>query len=114
MVHILLHFIVPAVVAVFFFRKRVAVAVLVMYATMLVDLDHLVAEPVYDPLRCSLGFHPFHQTWLFAVYALLALVPKSRLIGLGLCIHMVLDGIDCKVTTDQWLHVTQRHSLIQR
>ena len=32
-----------------------------MMATMLVDLDHLFADPIYDPDRCSIGFHPLHQ-----------------------------------------------------
>ena len=32
------------------------------FATMLVDLDHLLATPLYNPDRCSLGFHPLHTT----------------------------------------------------
>lgn len=66
-----------------------------MMATMLVDLDHLLANPIYDPNRCSIGFHPLHTWPAIALYAALALHPRTRLIGLGLLIHMLLDFSDC-------------------
>ena len=66
-----------------------------MSATMLVDLDHLLANPIYDPNRCSIGFHPLHTTFPVIVYVLLTLFSKTRLVGLGLVIHMALDYIDC-------------------
>ena len=66
-----------------------------MSATMLVDLDHLLANPIYDPNRCSIGFHPLHTTFPVIVYVLLTLFSKTRLLGLGLVIHMALDYIDC-------------------
>lgn len=77
---------------------------LVMMATMLVDIDHLLASPVYDPNRCSIGFHPLHEPILFAIYMLLAVLGKTfyRWIGVGLLIHMVLDSIDCKVNLGVW------------
>ena len=43
-----------------FFKKNWKTAYTVMISTMLVDLDHLLANPVYDPQRCSIGFHPLH------------------------------------------------------
>jgi hypothetical protein len=66
-----------------------------MVSTMVVDLDHLLVTPVFDPNRCSIGFHPLHTWPAIAVYLVLTLFPKTRLVGLGLMIHMVLDGIDC-------------------
>ena len=54
MLHIALHFLVPALVTVLFFRKTWPFAYLLMMATMLVDLDHLLATPVYDAARCRL------------------------------------------------------------
>jgi hypothetical protein len=93
--HLLLHGLVPGVVAWLFFRSRWRKAWLIMLATMVVDLDHLFANPIYDPNRCSIGFHPLHTWPALAIYAVLALTPRTRLIGLGLVIHMVLDGIDC-------------------
>lgn len=95
MFHILLHFLVPMTVAAVGFRKRFYQAVVVMWLTMLVDLDHLLAVPIYDPNRCSIGFHPLHQPMIFPVYVLLLFWSKTRLIGTGLLIHMLLDGVDC-------------------
>ncbi|WP_416307521.1 DUF6122 family protein [Neptunicella sp. SCSIO 80796] len=103
MFHLFLHFLVPALMAVFFFPKRWKRAYLIMMATMLVDIDHLLANPVYDPGRCSIGFHALHQLWLVLLYILLCFVPRTRLIGLGLTIHMALDAIDCKMTNGMWI-----------
>lgn len=94
LVHIVAHFLVPALVARFGFRERRLRAWLVMVATMLVDLDHLLADPIYDPDRPSLGFHPLHAWELQPLYVLLALWPRTRLVGLGLVLHMLLDGLD--------------------
>lgn len=95
MFHLLLHFVVPALVASAFFRKRWQQAYGLMMATMLVDLDHLLANPIYDPNRCSIGFHPLHQPVIIAVYFALCFIPKTRMIGLGLMLHMCLDAVDC-------------------
>ena len=79
-------------------------AYFILMATMLVDIDHLLANPIYDPNRCSIGFHPLHQLWFIGLYLLLCFIPKTRLIGLGLTIHMVLDSIDCQVTNGIWIN----------
>ncbi len=68
---------------------------------MLIDIDHLLADPIYDPHRCGIGFHPLHGLWLAFFYAALCCVPKMpkiRLIGIGLSVHIALDAIDCQVT----------------
>ncbi len=94
-IHLLLHFLLPAVVAGAFFRQNFARAWITMTATLIVDIDHLLSDPVYDPGRCSIGYHPLHQYPAIAAYAALAVWPKLRLVGIGLIIHMALDGIDC-------------------
>jgi hypothetical protein len=66
-----------------------------MLATMLVDIDHLLAVPIYDSLRCSIGFHPLHGLLPIGFYCLLCFVPVLRLVGLGLVLHMLLDALDC-------------------
>jgi len=96
-VHVVLHAAVPGAVAWFFFRTRWRRAWLIMLATMLVDLDHLLADPVYDPNRCGIGFHPLHTAPAIAGYAVLSLLRPTRLIGVGLLIHMALDLADCGV-----------------
>ena len=93
--HILLHFIVPGIVAGIAFRDRWKSAWLIMALTIIVDLDHLLANPIYDPNRCSIGFHPLHSFPAIVIYLVLTSITKTRLIGLGLLIHMALDGLDC-------------------
>jgi hypothetical protein len=104
MTHLALHFLVPAVLAGLFFRKNWKLAYFLMIATMLVDIDHLFANPLYDPNRCSIGFHPLHEIWFIVLYAMLCFVPKMRLVGVGLSIHMALDAIDCQVTNGVWIN----------
>lgn len=94
-IHLVLHALVPLLVAAWFYRKTWLKAAVVMWLTMLVDLDHLLADPIYDPERCSIGFHPLHHPGLWVVYGLLMWPRKTRWIGLGLLIHMALDGLDC-------------------
>lgn len=96
--HILLHFAVPGLVARYGFRRHWKTAWLVMVATMLVDLDHLLADPIFDPTRCGIGFHPLHSYPAISVYALAIVVSRLRLVAIGLLIHMALDGLDC-----QWI-----------
>jgi hypothetical protein len=93
--HIMLHGLVPLLAAFVFYRRQWRRAWLIMLATMLVDLDHLLADPIYDPDRCSIGFHPLHTAPAIAVYALLLVPRVTRLPALGLVIHMALDGLDC-------------------
>lgn len=97
MFHIILHFLVPAIVAYVFYKEIVIKAWLIMIATMIVDLDHLLAVPIYDPNRCSIGFHPLHSYVAIGFYFGMLFFPKFRIIGLGLIIHMALDYIDCYV-----------------
>lgn len=93
--HLFLHIAVPALAARLGWRQNFLKSWLIMMSALLIDLDHLLADPVYDPGRCSIGFHPLHQYPVIALYALAALWPKTRILGFGLLIHMVLDGIDC-------------------
>jgi hypothetical protein len=95
MAHLALHFIVPLLVAFLFFSENLKLSYLAMMLTMLVDLDHLLASPIYDANRCSIGFHPLHQYWFIAIYLVMSFFSKTRLIGVGLIIHMSLDALDC-------------------
>ena len=102
MLHIILHFLLPGLVTGAFFRKSWKYAYFTMIATMLVDLDHLIANPIYDPNRCSIGFHPLHQPWLVILYFVLCFAPRTRFLGIGLSIHMCLDAVDCQLTNGAW------------
>jgi hypothetical protein len=73
-----------------------------MIGAMIVDLDHLLADPIFDPDRCSIGTHPLHEPIIFPIFILLSVFPKSRFLGIGLIIHMILDGVDCQFTNGIW------------
>ena len=102
MVHLLLHGLVPLAVACTVFRRDWARAFLLMMAGMVIDLDHLLAQPIYDPGRCSIGFHPLHSMLPIAIYVAMLAHEKTRLLGLGLCIHITLDSLDCQLTSGVW------------
>lgn len=94
-IHYFLHLIFPGIVAYLFFRKNWKRAYLVMLLTMLVDLDHLLADPIFDPNRCSIGFHYLHRMPAIIIYAIMFIYPKTRVAGLGLLMHMGTDYLDC-------------------
>ena len=94
-VHLLLHLLLPALAARVWYPSRWQRAWLVMMAAMLIDLDHLLAEPIFDADRCSIGFHPLHSVYAAIAYLALLAVPVLRTLAIGLLIHVVLDGVDC-------------------
>ncbi|MRT17384.1 hypothetical protein F3C99_10485 [Vitellibacter sp. q18] len=96
LVHYTLHLLAPGLIAYVFFRSQWRKAWLIMIATMLVDLDHLLATPIFDPGRCSINFHPLHTYWAMAVYVVLLFFKKTRIIAVGLLFHMFTDFIDCQ------------------
>jgi len=91
------HFLLPLAVALIFFKPNWKYAYLVMIAGMLIDLDHLLATPIFDPDRCSIGFHPLHSSFAMLLYFFLCFPKKSRLVGLGLVIHIIADAADCSL-----------------
>ena len=97
MLHIAIHLLVPTLVAIWVFPENKYRVFLILASTLLVDLDHLLASPIYDPSRCSIGFHPLHGYIAIGGYGLMLLHKKSRLVGLGLMIHMLIDTSDCIV-----------------
>ncbi len=101
-IHLILHFLIPAVVCGAFYRSNWTKAYLMMLAAMLIDLDHLMADPIYDPCRCSIGTHLLHGFLPIAFYVLLCVSPRTRIFGIGLMIHVALDGLDCRLTNGVW------------
>lgn len=94
-VHYGIHFFGPLLVAIVFFKTRWKFAFSIMLLGMTIDLDHLVATPMFDPNRCSINFHFLHSYYAIAVYVILALLKRTRFIGLGLIIHIIADAVDC-------------------
>ncbi|GAA4244577.1 MULTISPECIES: DUF6122 family protein [Winogradskyella] len=94
-VHYGIHFGLPLAIAILFYKKYWIKAYCIMILGMLIDLDHLLANPIFDPNRCSINFHPLHSYYAIAVYLLLLIPKKTRLLGLGLVIHIIADTADC-------------------
>ena len=63
-----MHFLVPGIIAYIFFRKRWKKVWLIFILTMLIDLDHLLATPIFDATRCSINFHPLHSYYAIFSY----------------------------------------------
>ncbi|RYD52277.1 MAG: hypothetical protein EOP52_08920 [Sphingobacteriales bacterium] len=97
LVHYGLHLLAPLGLAFLCFRKRPWRAYGILLATMLIDLDHLLATPVFMPGRCSIGFHPLHTLPALIGYGLLLLFGRGsvRIIAVGLTFHLFTDFIDC-------------------
>ena len=102
MIHILLHIAIPFGVTVALYRDRWLWPFVIMLMGMAIDLDHLLADPIYDATRCSIGFHPLHTMFPILGYTILLGFKKTRLLGMGLCIHILLDLIDCRLNTGLW------------
>lgn len=98
LVHYALHLLVPGGIAYLYDPVHWKRNWLVLLATMLVDLDHLLATPVFEVGRCSIGFHPLHTSYAIAAYILGIIFIKHRtirLIFIGLLYHMFTDLVDC-------------------
>lgn len=95
LVHYGIHFGLPAAAAFLFYPSRSLFAMLVLWAGIVLDVDHLWANPVFDPDRCSIGFHFFHTTPAIFIYLLLLVPARTRLIGLAFSIHILADLADC-------------------
>lgn len=62
---------------------------------MLVDLDHLLATPIFDKNRCSINFHPLHSYIAISVYFLGLFFKKTQILAIALLLHIFADFIDC-------------------
>ena len=94
-IHIIFHFFVPFAVAKTVWQEKWTIPFLIMAFTILVDLDHLFADPFFDPNRCSIGTHPLHSLPAIFSYLTCLVSRYLRIAAIGLLIHMASDGIDC-------------------
>ncbi|OUS00060.1 hypothetical protein A9Q86_11495 [Flavobacteriales bacterium 33_180_T64] len=94
-VHYGIHFLLPLVISLFFFKKNWSIVYIIMLSAFIIDLDHLLATPMFDPNRCSIHFHPLHSYYAIAGYLILSFLKKTRVLGLGLLIHIIADQVDC-------------------
>ena len=94
-IHYGIHLGLPLLVALIFFKSNWKTAFLIMLLGMLIDVDHILANPIFEANRCSINFHPLHSYYAIAIYIILPFFKKTRLIGLGLIIHIIADAVDC-------------------
>jgi len=94
-IHYGFHFLGPLIIALVFFKSKWKIAFLIMISTMLIDLDHLIATPIFDPNRCSINFHPLHSYFAIAIYFGMVFINKFRILAIGLLLHILADSADC-------------------
>lgn len=95
LLHLLGHVLWPGLVARLAWPLVYRRAWLILVLANLVDLDHLLADPIYDPTRCSIGHHPLHTLPAIGFYVLLLIPGRTRVLAVGLLLHMLWDQIDC-------------------
>lgn len=94
-VHYGLHFIFPLIIAILLYKKQWKVTYFIFVLVMFIDLDHLLATPIFDPNRCSINFHPLHSYYAIAAYTGFLFFKKTRVLGIGLLLHILADIADC-------------------
>ncbi len=96
-VHYALHGMVPFGLGRLFWKENWRKAGFIMFGAIAIDLDHLLADPVFDPARCSIGFHPLHTLWAGGIYIALLTVRswKWRAVAVGCLWHLCADAVDC-------------------
>jgi len=94
-VHYGIHFGMPLIIALVFYKPKWVKSLLLMLCGILIDLDHLLASPILDPNRCSIDFHPLHSYYAIGIYILLLFPKKTRIVAIGLVIHIIADTADC-------------------
>ena len=102
LVHYGLHFVFPLVIAALWPRRRWQVVYMLLLSTMLIDIDHLLARPIFDPSRCSVGTHLLHSYPMVALYVVMLFLPYARwgwpwwlrALAVGLTFHIFTDWQD--------------------
>ena len=95
------HWIAPFLIAAIIWRGDWMRAGLVFAAANLIDLDHLLADPIFDPNRCSIGFHILHDWGAALAYFVMLVIPRwwARAFGVGALWHLAVDYGDCVMQT---------------
>ena len=93
--HYGIHIFLPLIIALLCFKKQWLKAYFIMLLAFAIDLDHLLADPIFDPNRCSIHAHPLHSYYIMPVYVLLMFPKNTRWLGIGLVIHLLADITDC-------------------
>ena len=94
-IHYSLHFLVPLIIVLLFFRENWKKIYLIFLLSMLIDLDHLIAAPIFKADRCSINFHPLHTYYAMIFYFIGLLFSKTRWLAIAILFHLFTDYLDC-------------------
>lgn len=94
-IHYSFHFVVPFFISYYFFKHNWKKVYLVFLCSMLIDLDHLLATPIFDKYRCSINFHPLHSYLAIGIYCCGLFFKKTRVLAIALLLHILTDWLDC-------------------
>lgn len=78
-------------------KKSLTYIGLAILGSNIIDIDHLLANPIYDPARCSINNHPFHSWYTMPLW-IIGLLFKNKYIryfSLAVLLHLWLDYLDC-------------------
>ena len=91
------HWLAPFAIGWLLWREYGWRAGLVIASANAIDLDHLLADPIFDPERCSIGFHLLHGWEAALAYLAMLLIPRwwVRAFALGALWHLAVDYGDC-------------------
>lgn len=65
-----------------------------------IDADHLLSRPIYNPKRNSIGFHLFHKKILIPFYIAGCFIPGiTKYLFIGILLHMILDWAEFEIKT---------------
>lgn len=96
LIHYFFHLAFPLFLSWIFFKKEWKKVYVILLSTMLVDIDHLFATPIFQANRCSIQFHPLHSYYAVVAYIILLFFKKPlNIIGFGLLLHIATDLLDC-------------------
>ena len=96
LVHYGIHFLVPIAIGLLLFKNNRVKVILILLAGIVIDIDDFLDTTIFDAERSSIGFDTVHSYYI-ALYVLLLIFKKTRLIGLALVIHIIADLADCEL-----------------
>jgi len=75
-----------------------ATDVVLLFSSNLIDLDHLLARPIYHPHRNPFVTHPLHKQWMAILILSVAFLFYRPLLflGIGMLTHLFLDYLYIK------------------
>ncbi len=74
------------------FNQRLALIQILL--ANLIDLDHLLSSPIYEPGRCSINNHLLHSYFMFPLY-LIGLFSRYRYFWASISLHLLIDYLGC-------------------